>query len=330
MSNTTYGLYANHCSFLGQEPALDEVEDLRGVIFPYFGSNVKETTPLGNVKLEDFLRAHIAPSEKMLKTFEAIEDATRRGDKKEKARLKQTSLYYFVPSVRLTKRNYESITAFTGLMVAEYDKIGLKASEKLKRLIFDRFSSCICAYLSPSKSGVKFLFKIPVVDSVEEYKEYFYGLSYYLNQISGFDEVNQNPILPLFISYDFDMLIRRAEEVTTWTTRGFKENAFIMEPNTDFVAPTNISNKEREIIISRFTKKFEEINDNAHPQVVKACIALGGYVTSGYLSYYEAESLVHGLIASNGYMSKDTRNYQKTASQMINVGMNRGLTLNRK
>src|SRR5690606_14641702 len=153
-------------------------------------------------------------------TFKAIQQATESGDKALKDKLKQTKLTYFTPSVDVSERRYENIKSFTGVMVMEYDEIGEKKAEKLKRKISKRFKSCICAYLSPSKSGCKFLFKIPIVNSVEEYKEYFYGLASYLEQIEGFDSSNQSCVLPLFISYDLDMLIRSEEELETWILKG--------------------------------------------------------------------------------------------------------------
>ena len=45
----------------------------------------------------------------------------------------------------------------------------------------------------------------------------------------------------------------------------------------------------------------------------------------GYLSHYEAEGLIYGLIENHGYLSKGISGYKKTASTCIKNGMARPL-----
>lgn len=318
-----FKLYTNFCEHYGtKEQTQISYED---IVFPYFPSRVNAVVPLGLVSLQQFLDSHRDPKPKIVKVFESIREATEAGDEELKAELKQNNLYYFTPTVQLEYRNYESIQAFNPLMVAEYDKVGESRANRLKKAIFERFSSCVCAYLSPSRVGVKFLFRIPTVKTVEEYKEYFYGLAYYLSQVDGFDEINANPTQPLFISYDTDILIRPQDEVEEWKVRGYKPNSFRMYDGE--LKEVQASEEERARVFSNIQKAIEKIEDNGHFQVRAAATSIGGYVAAGYVSFEEAEEYIHELIEQNEYLSKGTKGYQRTASEMMQRGMNSPLYL---
>lgn len=318
-----FKLYTNFCEHYGtKEQTQISYED---IVFPYFPSRVNAVVPLGLVNLQQFLDSHRDPKPKIVEVFESIREATEAGDEELKAELKQNSLYYFTPTVQLEYRNYESIQAFNPLVVAEYDKVGESRANRLKRAIFDRFNSCVCAYLSPSRVGVKFLFRIPIVQTVEEYKEYFYGLAYYLSQVDGFDEINANPTQPLFISYDTDILIRPQDEVEEWKVRGYKPNSFRMYDGE--LKEVQASEEERARVFSNIQKAIEKIEDNGHFQVRAAATSIGGYVSAGYVSFEEAEEYIHELIEQNEYLSKGIKGYQRTASEMMQRGMNSPLYL---
>lgn len=318
-----YKLYTNFCKQYQKEDKKSFKYSL--ISFPYFPSRVDATVPLGMVSLEKFLESHKTPTEKIRKVFDSIEEASKAGDEKLKSELKQNNLFYFTPTVNLNYRNYNSIESFNPLMVAEYDKIGEERAEWLKRAIFERFNSCVCAYLSPSKNGVKFMFRIPIVKTVDEYKEYFYGLSFYLSMLQGFDTINANPTQPLFISYDSDILIRPEQEVQEWTTRGFKLNSF--KKFDGEITQVEATEEERRRVFYNIRTAIEKIEDNGHPQILSTATSLGGFVAAGYLGIEEAEEFIHELIEENEYLSKGIKGYQKTASQMIQRGMNSPLYL---
>src|SRR5699024_120477 len=122
-----------------------------------------------NMSLKTFIDNIINPTDKLKNSFEKIALAGKNGDLKTKNDLKQQELFFVTPTVKVKKvRNYDSIIGFLPFMVVEYDKI--KYPELMRDYIFNTFKSCIFAFCSPSKTGAKFIFRIPIVKSVEQYK----------------------------------------------------------------------------------------------------------------------------------------------------------------
>ena len=299
---------------------------LQDIKFPYFPSKINTVKPLGSVTLEQFIMSHKYPKPEIQGVFDQIAVAAEEGNIALKDKLKQENLYYFTPSVWLENgRSYDDIEYFNPLMVAEFDKIDFAG--ELKEYIFEKVDSCVCAYLSPSRKGVKFLFRIPVVQSVDEYKEYFCGLGYYMDQIEGFDPANFNCSLPLFLSHDKDLLYR--EDQKEWLVKGEKVNAFKKGSPEDFVELEDVTEEDVEKIKSIIDYTVDKIEDGAHPQIVSLATAMGGYVGAGYCEFSELEGYLHDAISGNAYMQKNVNGYQKTASEMMRRGMSSPLYLKR-
>lgn len=329
-----YKLYTNTCysSFFKSVPSTTQPLDYSKVYFPYFPSRVNAVIPIGKVSLHDFIESHKNPKKEILEVFKEIENASLEGDSKKKDFLKQQKLFYFTPSADVDRRRYENIKSFNPIIVAEYDKIGEEKASKLKKAIFNRFKSCICAYLSPSRQGAKFLFYCPLFDSIESYKEYFNGLAYYLSKVEGFDHINTNPIQPLFLSFDKAMLVREATEVEPWTVRGFKVDSFtITESIEDYTPLDNISEEDRlsvENIVRSIVKKADR-EQVGHINVRSASLIAGGYVGAGYMSEDEMWDILEDEILSSEYLSKGVEGYLKTARQMLVRGALAPLELER-
>lgn len=290
----------------------------------YFPSKVWETKSLGSVTLKQFVLSHKNPKPEILDTFHKIEKASEEGDEKKKSYLKQNKLFYFVPSVVLDEqgRSYDNISYFNPIMVVEFDKID--HAEELKTYLFNNLKSCICAYMSPSKNGCKFLIRIPPVSSVEEYKEYFCGMAYYLEDYVGFDPANYNCVLPLFISYDEDILYRA--NPSEWNVRGRKVNEFNV--NSDFVPEQPPTEDDKKDVVDKVSYLINRIEDSGHPQVVSTACLLGGWISAGYIGEEEGEKLIFSLISNNDYLKKNVSGYCKTARHMIKKGMGSPLPLN--
>jgi hypothetical protein len=292
--------------------------------FQYYANNAEKPEPLGYITLDKFINSIKAPKESTQLLLEQIAQASADNDMKRKAELKR-GLYAFTPCVNLKGgRGYKDIISFTGLTVLDFD--GIDYAYEFKQFLFETYSSIIAAWVSPSKRGVKALVKIPVVGTIEEYKEYFYGLASEMQVYKGFDDSNKNAVLILFIGYDPNILIRT--DYTTWDIKGSQINDFDKAqiiPIPD-IKPTSA---QSQWVVDSFCKTVNGINNEAHPQIRNASVALGGYVASNYLGYYEAVNLAKSLISQNAYMQKGISGYQKTAVQSINIGLTRPLTFSK-
>ncbi len=294
------------------------------VVFQWYDADIKKIKPKGDITLRQFINSVISPKEHLKEIFNKVEEASLAGNKELKAELKK-GLFAVTPCVQIQGvRNYEGIKNFNNILIIEYDKIPY--AEELRDYIFEKFESCIFAFISPSKSGCKFIFRISPVKSILEFKELFWGLAYELDKFQNLDWSGANAVLPLFISWDENAKIR--ENAVEWTQRGYKEGSFIPFEG-EFEAPEDVSEEDKTEIISKMTYLFNKIDDNGHPQVVKNSCLLGGYVGGSYISYDEALDLVYELIENNDYLSKDINNYKTTARTMMTRGMGNPILIER-
>ena len=292
---------------------------MSNISFYYYPANVKITKPLGKITLEQFIEANRNPKESVQELFKKIQVA----DEKEKQELKQ-KLYYFTPNIQTdgNGRSYSNITAFNGICVVEFDKIPEFASE-LRDWIFDNFEECFCSYISPSGKGVKTLWKIPVVKSVDEFKAYFYGIAQRFSKIEGFDGSAQNPILPLYLSWDKGLKHRPYEEAKTWTIRGGKINEF--KPFEGSIEEIIEGGTEQELdrIFRAIDQTFDKIEreQTAHKMIVNLALWCGGLVATGYVEYDNILSQIYRKIENSNYCQKNIIGYKKTTITMLNLGL---------
>ena len=288
-------------------------KELTDIQFPFFNANVRNPKPISNVTLEYILNL-IRYSNKDLKyVFEKLNTTV---DRKERSKLKER-LYHATPAVILdgTGRGYKNIVGFTGLLVLDFDKI--HNAPEFKQFLFDEYDFIIAAWLSSSKKGVRALVNIPKVNSTSEYKALFWGLANNeMMQYNGFDIAPQNAVLPMFISYDPDLLFRT--DASIWDTPGRKPNEINETP--EVVIPYRNDSRFEQWSINEFERKINGITDYGHPVVRAAAFTLGGRVGAGYIDLITAVNVAERAIAMNGYLSKGTKGYQKTAREMIEKG----------
>ena len=287
------------------------------VSFQFFPARIWEARPLGELTLRQFLDVHKTPKQSTVDVIEQIKIAAKNGDLKLKDSLKQNNLYSFIPSVKLDGggRGLINIVDYNPVMLVEFDKID--HAKELKERLFNNLKSVIAAWISPSGRGLKVLVRIRKPKSVEEYKEYFCGLAYYLSQYEGFDGVNYNIVLPTFLSYDREILIR--EDAEEWTQRGGKINSFKVYEG-DFEVPEDIDDEYTQKVINKVTFLINRIEDNGHTQLLSISTLLGGWVGFKLISLEKADALICDLIQSNNYLSKNIKGYCKTAREMIRRG----------
>lgn len=291
--------------------------------FQYYPANVKSNKPLGLVSLDYFIKSTQNPKANIIETFNKIAEAERSDDKELKANLKQNNLFYFTPCVIIDGfRRYSNIVKFTGLLVLDFDHID--NAEEFKEYVFKEYRCIIASWLSPSKKGIKALVNIPIVNTTDEFKEYYFGIATEMQQYKGFDESGQNSVLPLFQSYDSKLLYR--EFASTFNIKGIKVNDFDTTVSTK---PINIEpNDDYEKRIYKIIDSgFDNIKDNGHPQLRSLCLSIGGYVANNYIGEHDVCSYIDSKIELHSYLCKGINGYQKTARQMIEVGKSKPLEL---
>ena len=289
-------------------------------IFQYYSPDIQQVKPLGTLTLWQLLKSIESPKDEMRKTFELLRTTH---DKALRSELKK-KLFALTPAVVVNERRaYAHIQHFTGLMPIDYDNLSIDEAQTIKEYLTKECPFTIAIWLSPSGCGVRALIKIPVVKTVEHFKELFHGFerSVY-GSIKGFDIAPQNPVLPMFLSYDPLIQVIHPDDVKTWEST-YKPTP--PQPKITYKAD-DLSGKVYNIV----SKIIDNIDDNGHPQVRAAAYALGGYVGAGYIGYQSALHMIEQLIDSNHYLTTKHRSssgYKKTAKQMIDKGFNFPLTL---
>lgn len=285
--------------------------------------------PITNIKpekliiLDQFLGYTKDPPRRIIENFDQIAKAELAGDQKLKSKLKQHYLFYYTVCVVVFPiRNYKSIINFTGLLVLDFDHID--NARDFKYFLFEEYKFIVAVWLSPSRRGVKCLVKIPIVQTVDEFKEYYFGIAAEMEQYTGFDPSGQNCVLPLFQSYDPELLSR--DDPDTWNEKGRKRNNFDIAPTLP-LANIQISGKDQETIIKIINTGFDNITNLGHPPLRNLCLTIGGYVAAGYISEYDAMSVINSRIENHGYLKKGIHGYKKTAQWAVEQGQGKPLTL---
>lgn len=286
--------------------------------FQYYSANIKDSSPLGFVTLDEFFLAIQNPKPHIRETFEKIREAELNGNATLKAELKM-KLYSFTPAVILEgNRRYENIKSFTGLMPLDFDHLDPQLAVELKHELFN-LPYIIATWLSASKCGVRALVNIPICQTVEEYKSYFHGIQHLsdIGKVINFDTAPKNAVLPLFLSHDPDILYGDCTAV--WDTKyHLKTLPKITQYKYD-ANPTRVHQIVR--------KSIDKITSNGHPQLRAAAFALGGYVGAGYIGQEEAETYICNLIDANAYLCQKPDVYKRTAQEMISKGTTQPLYL---
>ena len=291
--------------------------------FFYYSANIKNPVPLGEITLNQFLRANKNPKGEIISLFEQIDEATKKGDMELKGKLKE-NLFYFTPCVETDGigRCYTNIKGFNGFAVLDFDK--LTDAPAFKQFLFDNLKCVVAAYLSASRVGCKFIVRIPKCQTIDEFKSYFYGLGFYMEKYEGFDPSTQNCILPLYLSIDPDLLYREDAEV--WDIKGEKLDEFKVFDGVIEVLD-DITEDDRKKVRNIIKKSMDKILDSGHYIIRSTSLCGGGYVASGYYTQEEMESMIFEIIDNNDYCKKNLRGYKQTAREMITKGMKSPLYL---
>ena len=285
---------------------------MQPITFNYYEADIKRSTPLGSVTLEYLINAIRTPKKDIRNVFEEIRIAEENKDMAKKQALK-SKLYSFTPCVYVNgPRKYSNIQHWTGLLVLDFDHLETDVAVEFKEYLFNEYKCIITAWLSASRHGVRALVKIPVCTSVDEFKHYFAGIERHLNCYNGFDTAPKNCILPMFISYDADIMHRT--DAQTWSTKHIE---IVPPPVKQYIVDDKTS-----VIEKIIAKRINTITDTGHIILRATSYLLGGFVGANYIDYNDAISLINNLIDSQSYLSKKPDVYKQTAKQMVDKGLN--------
>ena len=294
--------------------------------FQYYESDIKKTQPLGDVSLNYWIKSMINPKEKFESVFKAIEEASKSQNKAEKDKLKR-HLYFFTPCVIVKgTRKYVNIEKFTGLITIDFDNLEPDYAIEFKEALFKEYKFIICAWLSASKKGVRALVRIPIAKDIKEFKQYFYALREELGIYNGFDMATQNCVLPMFMSYDKDILYR--EDYCTWIKK--------YTPYVKPIIPQYFISNDSTVVEKIVHSAVNKITSNGHPQLRAIAYALGGYVSAEYISEHDAITLINKCIDNNSYLARRTTGmnmadvYKTTAKTMVIKGQSEKLFIDGK
>lgn len=288
-------------------------------IIDFFPSSVYVTERLGQCTLRQMLEAVKNPKPEIKQKFKEIEKASVEGNKELKARLK-SQLYYFLIPVCTNGggRTYGHIERFNGLGLIDVDNLAKDVAVSLKSWLFQTYPFVVASFLSASKHGVKLIVRIPVASSVEEFKSYMYGLFDEFQYIDHFDPSSKNPMLPSYLTYDENILVREDAVVSEYI--GIMEDEFhITEEDFD---PIEIELSDVPKIKRLYKRIIElvDIDQTAHLKIRNLGLICGGHIASGYFDEEEIREYLFGLMEETSYLHKGMRGYKKTLVQMINRG----------
>lgn len=305
---------------------------IQNFCWQYYPGHIKAKYPIGWIDLPTFIRSTKEPKD--VQTFEDITKAetlhqlyqsqrdheTAGYWKAEKARLKEY-LHFFTPCVHIRPRKnraYANIARFTGLAVLDFDHLTEEEAMQLKDHLFYSYHCIITAYLSPSKHGVKCLVSIPVVRSVPEFKQYYDAIEAEFKQYPGFDSTPNNAVLPLFRSYDPDILSR--DDFDTWDIKVDPPPPPppVNVPDTD--NSTGSDERERKAILKGLKTATTNIGPPHHKRIRAIARTWGGYVPK-YMSKDELIDYLNKVIDLHTYMKHNAACYKKTISSAVAVGM---------
>jgi hypothetical protein len=291
---------------------------------PYYSGNIYDPVVRGHLTIEKWIFAHHTPKEAIIKTLDEVVSASKAGDDKLKQKLK-SKLYYITPSVYIpkgVKRQYANIEYFTGWSQIDFDKLGsIKEAEELKHYLFYQFDCIKCAYISPSRLGVKAIINITKAQDVEEYKDIYAAIETEMIQhCDKFDSAPKNCVLPLFISIDKTILSRA--NPTTWTHKEDRavDYKHLNSVESEFGRGLDSSTKAL-LTISQFKEKIDAIVDSdGHPRLRDACLVLGSRSGAGYIDIQQCYELVEWAIKTNSYLNKKYNTYIKSAYWAVKSG----------
>jgi hypothetical protein len=153
-----------------------------------------------------------------------------------------------------SSRSKSNIKKPSGLACLDFDSV-----PDLENLIdkVNKDSFTFASFISPSGNGLKVLVKIPLVDSDEDYKDYYYEVQKHYNQYGVTDDSTNDISRATYLSYDPNLF--NNPESDLFTERFNRPLKKISEPSN---VPITDQNEIAERLDKWFKKRWSSTNRN--------------------------------------------------------------------
>lgn len=301
-----------------------------GINFQRYTGSIQSSCPAGFISFIEFI-GNTQTGWKNPEAFAAIRAATAAGNTEVKSRLKSI-LPHFTPAVVVKgPRRLSNIERFTGLMQIDLDGLTKEAAPVVRDLIFEGCPAVVAAFISPSGEGVKGLLAIPPPEptAVDDYKAYHRAFKkYFLLQhgLADFsDRAPENPVLPMYASYDKEVRYRMNHE--RWYLKHHGRDELVKVKQIVIRPPQETYT--RLPFLDGIRRRIEGIQAPHHTEMLPYLYNLGGIIAAEDFKEWpynpteaEVRTAVNDAIMAHPYMgTNDTPSRLKSAQDTITAGM---------
>jgi hypothetical protein len=213
-----------------------------------------------------------------------VEEIRSKTDKKERDEVKK-QLPAIVFQGVFSYRDKKHLVKHSQLAILDSDHVRDPAF--FRDYIFNNYDFVLASWISPSGDGVKFLCKIPEINTDEEYKQYYQRLLQVFDDTST-DPSNSDVSRICFESYDPGIRIREWDKTSFFDEK--IESHSVPSVNSNF---HTTNGNPLEIA----AKMIQNAGDGQkHYVLLKAARLLGGYVGGNLIQETEAFSLLESEI----------------------------------
>jgi hypothetical protein len=207
--------------------------------------------------------------------------------RKEKDKGKRNELKSKLPSYcfggEFSYRSVQGLVKPSGLLCIDFDNFNtleevIEFKETLKEVPY----TYIC-FVSPSERGVKALFKIPIIENVEDYNAYFDAIAKFFSH-PNWDSNNNGIGRVCYESYDADIYVNK--DSIEWTNKEIEE---LEELGCDTaIIPVTSENRIITNLLTWFNSKYQMVDGQRNNNLIKLGFALNDFG----INKREAESVM--------------------------------------
>ncbi len=239
-----------------------------------------------------------------------------------KSKLKEGLRSYSPGGTFKEHKKGDNLITGSGIAILDYDHIN--DPEQFRDTMFEYYPFIILSFLSPSKDGVKFLVRIPIVTSPGEFKTYYKTLFDEFCIYPNLDPSNSDITRFMFTSYDPDIIYRTYNKAEVWDLKHTPEPVI---KHTPISYDKDTLSKQQLHVYNIMNRRFRNIvSGERHPKVRGLAVLMGGYVASGIYSESEAVDILVNMIRANSYLNVKAYKYETTVESAIKYGITKGAT----